>query len=59
VHFLDPFKKNQMLFFEYFKIGCMYWIILLLSERYEVGVKNCSIFGENMAYSPHNHEKIF
>ena len=31
-------QKNHMLFFEYFKIGCMYLEIYILSERYEVGL---------------------
>jgi len=30
-------QKNHMLFFEYFKIGCMY-LDNFLSERYEVGL---------------------
>ena len=30
--------KNHMLFFEYFKIGCMYLDNFFLSERYEVGL---------------------
>ena len=31
-------QKNHMLFFEYFKIGCMYLDKKILSERYEVGL---------------------
>ena len=31
-------QKNHMLFFEYFKIGCMYLDNFFISERYEVGL---------------------
>ena len=31
-------QKNHMLFFEYFKIGCMYLDNFFLSERYKVGL---------------------
>ena len=31
-------QKNHMLFFEYFKIGCMYLDNFFLSETYEVGL---------------------
>ena len=31
-------QKNHMLFFEYFKIGCMYLDNFYLFERYEVGL---------------------
>ena len=35
---LGAIQKNHMLFFEYFKIGCMYLDNFFLSERYEVGL---------------------
>jgi hypothetical protein len=31
-------QKNYMLFFQYFKIGCMYLDNFFLSERYKVGL---------------------
>jgi len=31
-------QKNHMLFFEYFKIGCMHLDNFFISERYEVGL---------------------
>jgi hypothetical protein len=31
-------QKNYMLFFQYFKIGCMYLDNSFLSERYKVGL---------------------
>jgi hypothetical protein len=31
-------QKNHMLFFEYFKISCMYLDFFFISERYEVGL---------------------
>ena len=35
---LGAIQKNHMLFFEYFKIGCMYLDNFFLSERYKVGL---------------------
>ena len=34
----EAIQKNHMLFFEYFKIGCMYLDNFFLAKMYEVGL---------------------